>query len=75
MLSKRLKAIVSLVETNEIIDIGCDHALIDIYLTNKGYNCTAIDKYAFNECKKLESIDIDEILDEEILEEDNINNE
>lgn len=43
MLSKRLKAIVSLVETNEIIDIGCDHALIDIYLTNKGHNCTAID--------------------------------
>ncbi len=43
MLSKRLKGIISLIETNEIIDIGCDHALIDIYLTNKGYKCTAID--------------------------------
>lgn len=43
MLSKRLETIVSLIETKEIIDIGCDHALIDIYLTNKGYKCTAID--------------------------------
>ena len=43
MLSKRLLKVASLVDTEEIIDIGCDHALLDIYLTNKGYKCTAID--------------------------------
>ena len=43
MLSKRLLKVASLVDTEEIIDIGCDHALLDIYSTNKGYKCTAID--------------------------------
>ena len=43
MLSKRLLKVASLVDTKEIIDIGCDHALLDIYLTNKNYKCTAID--------------------------------
>lgn len=43
MLSKRLEAIVSLVDLPNIVDIGCDHALIDIYLTKKGYKCVAID--------------------------------
>ncbi len=43
MLSKRLLKVASLIDTKEIIDIGCDHALLDIYLTNKGYKCTAID--------------------------------
>jgi len=43
MLSKRLKAICSLVEEQNVIDIGCDHALLDIYLTINGKNCVAID--------------------------------
>lgn len=43
MLSKRLEKIASLVDSNEVVDIGCDHALLDIYLTQKGYTCTAID--------------------------------
>ena len=40
MLSKRLEAVASLVEDNRsIIDIGCDHALLDIYLVlNKKVN-------------------------------------
>lgn len=37
-LSKRLKAIASLIETNEIIDIGCDHAFLDIYLIQNNNN-------------------------------------
>lgn len=43
MLSKRLQNIASLVDTNEVVDVGCDHALLDIYLTKKGHKCTAID--------------------------------
>ena len=43
MISKRLLKIASLVDTEEVIDIGCDHALLDIYLTNNGYKCIAID--------------------------------
>ena len=35
-LSKRLEAISSLVPNNsKIIDIGCDHGLLDIYLYQK----------------------------------------
>ena len=37
-LSKRLKAIASLILTNEIIDIGCDHAFLDIYLIQNNNN-------------------------------------
>ena len=36
MLSKRLKAIASLVDGENVIDIGCDHAFLDIYLTIQG---------------------------------------
>lgn len=43
MLSKRLKAIASLVDGENVIDIGCDHAFLDIYLTIQGKKCTAID--------------------------------
>ena len=43
MLSKRLKAIASLIDDNNVIDIGCDHAFLDIYLTLQGKVCTAID--------------------------------
>lgn len=45
MLSKRLKKITSLIDENtNVIDVGCDHALLDIYLTiNKNCHCTATD--------------------------------
>ena len=44
-LTKRLNTIVSLIDDKTTVyDIGCDHALIDIYLTlNKKNNCVAID--------------------------------
>lgn len=44
-ISLRLNSIASLVNTNEnIVDIGCDHGLIDIYLTlNKNCKCKACD--------------------------------
>ena len=44
-LTKRLNEIVSLIdEGTNVIDIGCDHALLDIYLTlNKKNKCIAAD--------------------------------
>ena len=44
-LTKRLNAIVSLIdEGTNVIDIGCDHALLDIYLTlNNKNKCIASD--------------------------------
>ena len=42
-ISKRLTAIAELVEDNlSIIDIGCDHGLLDIYLTKKYNNIKII---------------------------------
>ena len=45
MLGTRLKTIASFIEKrNEVIDIGCDHALLDIYLTLYNDNkCLATD--------------------------------
>lgn len=45
-ISKRLKLIASLIENGKnVIDIGCDHALLDIYLTKYNNNtCLAVDK-------------------------------
>lgn len=43
MLAKRLKQIAEMVSSPSIIDVGCDHALLDIYLTKKGITCTATD--------------------------------
>ncbi len=44
-ISNRLKAIADMIDSNyHVIDVGCDHALLDIYLTlNKKIKCTAID--------------------------------
>ena len=43
-LSKRLKAIADLVDTNKVIDVGCDHGYLDIYLTlYKDCTCIATD--------------------------------
>lgn len=45
MLNKKLKAIASLIPENlRVIDVGCDHALLDIYLTlNNNNKCIATD--------------------------------
>lgn len=43
MLSKRLEAVASLISTESIIDVGCDHGYLDIYLTKKGISCLATD--------------------------------
>ena len=44
-LSKRLFAVATLVDVNSrVIDVGCDHAYLDIYLTlNNGNTCIATD--------------------------------
>lgn len=44
ILSKRLEELASLVETKKVIDVGCDHALLSIYLTKeKKKRCIATD--------------------------------
>ena len=40
-ISKRLKVIADLVDTKRVIDVGCDHGYLDIYLTLYK-NCTCI---------------------------------
>lgn len=43
-ISKRLQTIADLIDTQSVIDVGCDHALLDIYLTKeKNLKCTATD--------------------------------
>ena len=52
-LSKRLKVIADLVDTEKIVDVGCDHGYLDIYLTlNKSCKCIASDisKKAIQNC-------------------------
>ena len=52
-LSKRLEAIANLVDTKRVIDVGCDHGYLDIYLTlYKDCNCIATDisSKAINSC-------------------------
>ena len=42
-INKRLETVASFIEENsKIIDVGCDHALLDIYVVNKYKNVTAI---------------------------------
>lgn len=45
MLSERLKAIANMIDNSDsVIDIGCDHGLLDIYLTKyKNISCIASD--------------------------------
>lgn len=44
MLSKRLKSIASFVDPHAtVVDVGCDHALLDIALTKEGHHCIASD--------------------------------
>ncbi len=64
MLSKRLQAIADMVLENvDVVDIGCDHALLDIYLTLNNHKCTASDinknalSCAYNNIKKYNMLD------------------
>lgn len=56
MISKRLNTIAELIPNNSrVIDVGCDHALLDIYLVkNKNCSCLACDinNNALNQAKK-----------------------
>ena len=47
-ISARLRTIASLVKDNSsIVDVGCDHVLLDIYLTKyKNVHCVASDNKA-----------------------------
>ena len=65
---KRLKAIASLVPKGaKVIDIGCDHALLDVYLTLYNQNkCIASDvnKNAYEIAKSnIKKYNLDEIKD------------
>ena len=55
-LSKRLQAVATLVDVNaRVIDVGCDHAYLDIYLTQNNDNkciATDINKNALEIAKK-----------------------
>jgi len=42
-ISKRLKMIADMITNINVVDIGCDHALLDIYLTLNGKICIASD--------------------------------
>lgn len=42
-MNRRLHAVASLVDGHSIIDIGCDHGYLSMYLTKKGINCLATD--------------------------------
>lgn len=42
-LSKRLEAIASFVYGPKVLDVGCDHAYLSIYLKQKGFNVSASD--------------------------------
>ena len=42
-ISKRLELLANLVSSKNVVDVGCDHALLSIYLTQKGKKCIATD--------------------------------
>ena len=55
ILSKRLSMVATLVDIGaNVIDVGCDHALLDIYLTQNNNNkclATDVNKNALNIAK------------------------
>ena len=74
-LSKRLEAIANLVDTKRVIDVGCDHGYLDIYLTlYNDIQCIACDisKSAIKGC--LDNIDKYNLKDKiEVVVTDGIN--
>ena len=86
ILSKRLEAVATLVDIGaRVIDIGCDHAYLDIYLTLNNDNiciATDINKNALDMAKKnikkyklqdkIETVLTDGLTDIEVKEKDNI---
>lgn len=80
-LSKRLKTIADMVDDNyRVIDVGCDHGLLDIYLTMNDIECVAIDnkesvlKYSRKNINEYGLSDKIKILHNDGLENININN-
>ena len=85
-LSKRLEAVATLVDIDSrVIDVGCDHAYLDIYLTlNNGNSCIACDinEKALNNAKenikkyklsrKIKTKLTDGLTDIDVLDTDNI---
>lgn len=60
-ISKRLKLIASMCDCENIVDVGCDHALLDIYLTLNNKNCIASDiseKVLINAFKNVEKYNL-----------------
>ena len=54
-LSNRLKTIADMVKTKSVIDVGCDHGLLDVYLAKeKHISCIASDisENALNQAKE-----------------------
>lgn len=55
-LSKRLSIVASLIDSNNIIDVGCDHGLLDIYLAqcnkNRKIIVSDINENALNNAKE-----------------------
>lgn len=74
-ISKRLKTIANLVDTKKVIDVGCDHGLLDIYLTLiKNCHCIATDisKNAIKSC--MDNINLYNLKDKiEVMVTDGIN--
>lgn len=74
-ISKRLKAIADLVDTKKVIDVGCDHGYLDIYLTiYKDCHCIATDisKNAIKNC--IDNINLYNLKDKiEVIVTDGIN--
>lgn len=80
-LSKRLKTIADMVDDNyRVIDVGCDHGLLDIYLTMNDIECVAIDnkesvlKYSRKNINEYGLSDKIKILHNDGLKNININN-
>jgi len=74
-ISKRLKAIADLVDTKKVIDVGCDHGYLYIYLTiYKDCHCIATDisKNAIKNC--IDNINLYNLKDKiEVIVTDGIN--
>jgi tRNA A22 N-methylase len=56
MISLRLKTIGDMVTTKHVIDVGCDHALLSIYLAQKGISSLDIDVNKYAIAKAEESV-------------------
>jgi len=73
MISLRLKTIGDMVTTKHVIDVGCDHALLSIYLSNKGISSLAMDINEHAIKKAQENVDHSKCQDIKLLVNDGLN--